>query len=98
MASDMSPPEPPILGLESEPLVLLTLLSLFPRIMDDIRPGDSSEIWIGPIGEDYKPPEYNIGGITLLGSGDATTNIGDLGTPGTELGLHVLGGVLDSGR
>ena len=97
MAAAMSPPEPPRLGLESGPPVSLTLSSLFPRIMDAIRPGDSCEIWIGPVEEDSKPPEHTNGDIALFGSGDATINSGDVGIAGTELGLRVLGGVLDAG-
>ena len=78
----MPPTEPPILGIESEPPVLLTLSSLFPRITDAICLGDSREIWIVHVEEDYNPPESTIGNIYLNGSGDATIDSGDVGTAG----------------
>ena len=74
----------------------MTLLSLFPKIMDAIRSVGSSKIWIGPIEEYSEPTKRTIGNIDLFGSDDATINNGDMVSGGIELGLRVIGGVFDA--
>ena len=56
------------------------------------------KIWIIPVEEDSKSPDSTIDDIALLGSGDYTIDSGNMGKTGTELGLQVLEGFLDSGR
>ena len=94
MAAAMSLTEPPRIGLDSVPPVLLTSLSLFSIIMNAIRPVDFIKIYIRPVGEDSNPPDCTIGNINLFGYGDETIDSGNVVTAGTDLGLRVLGGVL----
>ena len=89
MEAFMSPPEPPTLVIESVPAIFLTLLSVFPIIMDDIFPVDYSKINIRTVEEVSIPPGRTIEDTALTKSGYAVINSGNMGIDGTGLGLHV---------
>ena len=99
MEEVMSPPELLILVLESWPAIFLTLFSVFPKITDNICPGDSRKIYIRTVEDVSVPPECTIGDTDITKSGYTVINSGNMGTSGIDLGWNVKvpGGVLDYG-